>query len=149
MPEEISALNFAESQEPSGQGLLFGKTCPESSTIKTTRLGASSLDSLELMLRYAPRSKDGKTRVLSLAPSMAWPGASSMPNISECPNDAKESLLSAVLETGDVPPKYFLSPKACAGILRRAENQWKEIPDPLRSALMQVVKAGKIGNQKT
>ena len=149
MPEEISVSNSAESQEPSGQGLLFGKTCPESSTTKTTHLDASSLDSLERMLRYAPRSKDGKTRVLSLAPSMAWPGAFSTPNISECPNAAKESLLSDVLETGDVPQKYFLSPKACAGILRRARNRRKEIPEPLRSALTQVAKAGKIVNQKT
>jgi hypothetical protein len=46
--------------------------------------------------------------------------------------------LSAVLETSDVPHKYFLSQKACAGIIRRAERRGKELPTMLRRALEQV-----------
>ncbi|KRB22946.1 hypothetical protein ASE05_16055 [Mesorhizobium sp. Root172] len=46
--------------------------------------------------------------------------------------------LSDILETGDVPQRYFLSPKACKGILRRAEKRGKELPSQLRHALEQV-----------
>ena len=47
--------------------------------------------------------------------------------------------LSDVLEaTGDVPPRFYLSPKACAGILRRAERRGKTLPEALRLALKTV-----------
>jgi hypothetical protein len=42
--------------------------------------------------------------------------------------------LSEVLET-HVASKYYLSPRACAGILRRAEKRGKELPLVLKSAL--------------
>jgi hypothetical protein len=34
-----------------------------------------------------------------------------------------------------VAPKYFLSPRACAGILRRAEKRGKKLPEHLEAAL--------------
>lgn len=43
--------------------------------------------------------------------------------------------LSDISETGDVPQRYFLSPKACAGILRRAASRGKELPQHLARAL--------------
>jgi hypothetical protein len=46
--------------------------------------------------------------------------------------------LSDILETGDVPQQYYLSPKACAGILRRAGNRGKELPQQLQAALQAV-----------
>ena len=46
--------------------------------------------------------------------------------------------LSDVLESGDVPQRYFLSAKACRGILRRAEKRGKELPAALKSALQSV-----------
>lgn len=54
---------------------------------------------------------------------------------SEFPRDAAVSLLSDILEVGSVPQRYFLSPKACAGILRRAELRGKRLPEQLRAAL--------------
>jgi hypothetical protein len=59
-------------------------------------------------------------------------------NTSVWPNDAAVCSLSQILETGAVPQRYFLSPKACAGILRRAERRGKKLPEPLRLALEQV-----------
>ena len=47
------------------------------------------------------------------------------------------SLLSDVLETGPLQPKYSLSAKACSGILRRAERRGKALPPMLRMALAQ------------
>ena len=58
-----------------------------------------------------------------------------MPNISAWPNDAAVCSLSQVLEQGSIPSKYFLSAKACAGIIRRAEARGKTLPDTLLSAL--------------
>jgi hypothetical protein len=55
----------------------------------------------------------------------------------EWPNDAAVCSLSQVLED-NVDPKYFLSPKACAGILRRAEKRGRELPSALSQALVQV-----------
>jgi DNA (cytosine-5)-methyltransferase 1 len=36
---------------------------------------------------------------------------------------------------GQIPRRYYLSPKACAGILRRAEKRGKSLPPQLRAAL--------------
>lgn len=46
--------------------------------------------------------------------------------------------LSDVLETGEVPQRYFLSATACRGILRRAEKRGKELPPALALALRSV-----------
>jgi hypothetical protein len=45
------------------------------------------------------------------------------------------------LETGAVPQRFYLSPKACAGILRRAEKRGKELPAALDRALRAVAGA--------
>ena len=56
-------------------------------------------------------------------------------NGSEFPSAAAVSSLSDILETGDVPRRFYLSAKACRGILRRAEKRGKELPEALRLAL--------------
>ena len=43
--------------------------------------------------------------------------------------------LSDILENGDVPQRYFLSAKACQGIIRRAEKRGKSLPPSLAAAL--------------
>jgi hypothetical protein len=59
-------------------------------------------------------------------------------SISEYPSDGVASSLSDILETGEVPQRYYLSATACRGILRRAEKRGKELPEALRSALLAV-----------
>ena len=56
-------------------------------------------------------------------------------NTLESPKDADECLLSDILEIGDLPQKYYLSPTACAGILRRAKSRGKTLPSQLQHAL--------------
>ena len=56
-------------------------------------------------------------------------------NTSESHKDAEESLLSDTLETGDLPQRFYLSPKACRGILNRAERRGKKLPPMLKEAL--------------
>ena len=43
--------------------------------------------------------------------------------------------LSEVLEQGSIQERFFLSPRACAGILRRAEKRGKRLPEQLQRAL--------------
>ncbi len=50
------------------------------------------------------------------------------------PNAENESSLSQILQTR-VPQRYYLSPKACLGILRRASVRGKELPAVLKAAL--------------
>ena len=54
---------------------------------------------------------------------------------SEWPSDANVCSLSDVLETGKVQQRFFLSPRACEGILRRAEKRGKKLPPALELAL--------------
>ena len=56
-------------------------------------------------------------------------------NGSEWPREGAVCSLSDVLETQGVQQKFYLSPKACQGILRRAEKRGKELPPLLRAAL--------------
>jgi hypothetical protein len=59
-------------------------------------------------------------------------------NTSEFPSDAAVCSLSDILETGDVPQRFFLSATACRGILRRAEKRGKKLPPQLAHALKAV-----------
>lgn len=90
------------------------------------------------------------TEVLtSGASSMRWlkqgrwslSGASWTRNTSESPNGVEEcsSSLSLILQSpSDVPTRYYLSAKACSGILRRAERHGKNLPKWLNEALKAV-----------
>lgn len=55
---------------------------------------------------------------------------------SEFPSGAAECSLSDILEDGSIPQRFYLSQKACEGILRRAEKRGKTIPKALKSALI-------------
>jgi hypothetical protein len=64
------------------------------------------------------------------------PGECWTADTSECPSagDASSSLGDVLLAT--VPERFFLSPRAAAGILRRAAKRGRELPRPLAEALM-------------
>ncbi len=61
-----------------------------------------------------------------------------MRNGSEFRSGAVASSLSEILETGPIDRRYFLTPKACRGILRRAEKRGKTLPEALHRALLAV-----------
>ena len=77
---------------------------------------------------------DGRVLVLCVPTSAKSHGESWTPNISESPNAAEECSLRQVVET-DVSPKYYLSNRAKAGILKRAKLRKKNLPPLLRAAL--------------
>ena len=117
-----------------------GKTCPESSPPETPS-APSWVDWSATM----PPSRnlvgdDGPVRVWYLDPADAPHGGVWTPSTSAWPNDGTgcSSSLAAVLETGEVPTRYFLSSKACSGIMRRAEKRGRELPSALSAALRRV-----------
>jgi hypothetical protein len=55
-------------------------------------------------------------------------------NTGEFPSEDAASTLSQILQA-EVPEKYYLSQRACLGILRRASARGKELPEVLRLAL--------------
>ena len=57
---------------------------------------------------------------------------------SEWRSGAVACSLSSILEGPAIPQRYYLSPTACAGILRRAEGRGKELPSVLALALRSV-----------
>lgn len=61
-----------------------------------------------------------------------------MLNIGESPKDVSVCSLSSILED-NVPDKYFLSERACLGILRRSEEKGKPLDDLLKTALLNTV----------
>ena len=63
------------------------------------------------------------------------PGGYTMLNTGVYPSVVRESLLSQILEDS-VPEKYYLSKKACLGILTRAARRGKELPPELKAALI-------------
>jgi hypothetical protein len=67
--------------------------------------------------------------------SMTSPGECWTHDTSECPSEgAVSSSLPDVLEE-TVPERFYLSPRAAAGILRRAEKRGRELPPALATAL--------------
>ena len=123
-----------------------------------TLVATSCLPLVPLLQSIGPRGWFGRTSPAScqatedgtLVPSSGSWASSGMGshtafwtlNTSEWPSAAAVCSLSDVLETGEVPRRYFLSAKACAGILRRAEKRGRALPPPLLVALKAVAEAG-------
>ena len=77
---------------------------------------------------------DGQNQMYIWETDGAWLTEFSTLNTGVCPSEGQESTLSQIL-LAEVPEKYYLSPKACLGILRRASVRGKELPEVLRKAL--------------
>ena len=70
------------------------------------------------------------------ASAMGSLGGVWMLNTSESHKDEEESFLLDILqEIQDVPEKYYLSQRACQGIIKRAERRGKALPMHLSQAL--------------
>lgn len=130
-------------QQMSFLDTLCGKTSPERSVqtedVTSTPSSKRSAPSLTTDLMFLDlRTGAGNLLGAYWETTSVLPGESSTRNTSESLSVAAESSLSEILQA-DAPEKYSLSPKACLGILRRAEKRGKMLPDMLRDALMEVV----------
>ena len=117
---------------------IVWKTSPEHFPLTAEKISAVSS-------KPSVRSKTAAFQFLDLRengqkPERFWQnpipshGEFLMHNTGECPSEENGSFLSQIL-TEQVPEKYYLSPKACQGILRRASVRGKELPEVLRTAL--------------
>jgi hypothetical protein len=140
--------------EASSQGGSLAKTYPWLANVLVwlVREAVSSTKSPGLLTKLKPNGSSLKMYLASSQVSegqtweqlserwstsgMAWPGECLMHSTLEFPKDGGvSSSLRSVLETQPVAPKYYLSAKACAGILRRAERRGKKLPEALDRAL--------------
>ena len=132
----------AEQLSMFGQDLWHGRTCPAPSARERQRartsgsfwrrssaLNAIPFQSLDLTPGAGNLLGEFYWELIS-----PWRGGASTLNTGVSPRDAKESSLSQILQA-DPPQKYYLSPKACLGILRRAFERGKELPQKLERAL--------------
>lgn len=100
-----------------------------SSSKKLSELSAIPFMSLDLTPGHGNLLDESYWEMIS-----PWRGGVSTLNTGVSPSDAKGSSLSQILQ--DEPPiKYYLSPKACMGILRRASERGKALPPKLERAL--------------
>ena len=130
-----SFLRFLTEHAPAG---WFGRTSlasyqagrmrREVSRLSTSTKGQRAKEPINQMILTPSSRGFGNSGMVS--PGECW-----TLSITEYPRDGVASSLSDILETGDVPQRYFLSSTACRGILRRAERRGKELPPPLRAAL--------------
>ena len=132
----------AEQLSMFGQDLWHGRTCPAPSARERPRAKTS-----ESFWRRSSALNAIPFQSLDLTPGAGnllgefywelispWRGGASTLNTGVSPRDAKGSSLSQILQA-DPPLKYYLSPKACLGILRRAFERGKELPKKLERAL--------------
>lgn len=121
------------------QDMPFGKTSPEHTAQTEGKTSVScSKNSAKLptaKFQFLDLRKDGGEGLVPLwETDIQSLGVHWTPNTGECPKDVEESGLWQILEER-VHPKYYLSAKACIGVLRRAERRGKELPKLLREAL--------------
>ena len=67
-------------------------------------------------------------------------GGYTMLSSGESPKEENVSLLSQILQDS-AQPKYYLSARACLGILNRASKRGKELPEILKTALENQINA--------
>lgn len=129
-----------------GPDSWYGKTYREpSAQTKETTSAPSSKKQSGSQSRTRPtfhclQKESGRWLTAGMGMDGPSPTEFSTHSFGESPSAAVESRLSQILE--DTPhPKYSLSAKACAGILRRAERRGKKLPPELEAALIAKVNA--------
>ena len=117
---------------------LGGKSCSNAlrPSIESILNGQSSKTSPACFpLTKEGVSRPSSTRWLSCGLGAESLGAFWTRNGLESPRDVDVCSLSSILETGDVPQRYYLTKTACEGILRRAARRGKALPPKLQEAL--------------
>lgn len=122
----------------------FGRTCPELSVQTAEKISEPCWKNLPawnnqtLLFLDLRGGADGAKPEQSPETDGLWLGDSSTLNIGECPREENVSLLSQILEV-NVPQKYYLSARACQGILNRASRRGKKLPELLEAALLETI----------
>lgn len=127
---------------------LFGKTSPEHLVPTEEKISEPCWKNLPAwnnqMFQFLDLrgGADGAKPGQSPETDGLWLGDSLTLNIGEFPREESASLLSLILED-NAPQKYYLSARACQGILTRASRRGKPLQEVLRQALLDVIGGGK------
>ena len=132
-----------------GLNMPCGKMSPEHSqataarTSKPSSRNSSASQSQQRLMCLCLKRVDGAKPD---ACKMIWADGASHGelwtlNTGERPSEENASRLSQILEER-AHPKYSLSARACKGILNRASRRGKELPEELKSALLQQCSSG-------
>ena len=124
-----------------------GKTCPAHSAPTAAETLLSWLVRWQDASSLSP-AMGGERKAWRAVPTASSNGACWTRNGSEWRSGAVACSLSSILETGPIDPRYYLSPTACAGILRRAEKRGKELPLALLQALRQVADGASVQTKR-
>ena len=136
-------------KQVSGQMSLFdldmpcGKMFPEHSAATKEKISELSSKSFVKSKTKQPmfldlRKENGTLVGASWGMGIPSRGECLMRDFGESPSEEEESGLSQILEA-NVPLKYYLSARACEGVLRRAERRGKELKPILKLALEQQI----------
>lgn len=134
---DITKINGGEI--PPVDIISFGSPCQNLSTAGNQKKGRISAECLKKSQKPTFQClivEDGQQAEWLEAPQAVQLGDSWTLNTGECPSVENVSTLYTIL-TENVPQKYYLSAKACLGILRRAEQRGRTLPEVLETALKQ------------
>lgn len=113
----------------------------EKTSEQSSKLSGKSARETIAFLDMRKTSKDGKN---GRTPDLSWEiiplslGEDLMHKVGEFPKDASVSSLSSILEV-NVPDGYYLSVRACEGILRRSGERGKPLDPLLKQALLNTI----------
>lgn len=113
---QVSFLNLFAYLKRAFPKLLSSKTCTVSSLATEDETSQS----------YSKRWTNS---------GMVWRGECLTVSTLESPSLADEPMLLPLIETQDLPQKYFLSPNAATGILRRVERMGRNLPASFKQSL--------------
>ena len=125
---------MANIQDGSAGRMCLGPTRPIKEKTSNPFSKRSSVSPNRMPRCLCLKRHDGLTPTFTWETDGALRTELSMRNIGEFPNEDAASTLSQILQV-KVPEKYYLSQKACLGILRRASARGKELPAVLKAAL--------------
>ena len=111
-----SFMNLCASFEDAAQEPLSSKTC----------MAFSLATEDETSQSYSRRWTNS---------GMTSRGACLIAKTLESPSNGDESTLLPYIEVGEIPEKYFLSPNAANGILRRVDQMRRNLPPSFRKSL--------------
>lgn len=122
---------------------LFGKMFPEPSAATEEKISEPCWKNLpgsqKQMLAFLDLRKESGPRQDVLPEiTSALHGGPLMLQVGEFHREEIESRLSWILED-NVPERYYLSARACEGILSRASRRGKALPEILRTALLDMI----------
>lgn len=130
-------MTFLDLVLPSSKTLQEHSAAIKEKTFKQSSKHSATLKT-PVFLFLNLRKGNGNMLGASWETVSALPGASMTLNFGECPSEEKGCSLLQTLDL-NAPEKYCLSKRACSGIMRRAEERGKELPDMLKEAMMEVI----------